>query len=276
MKNKAVSIALAGVAIALLAAYILLRGITEQASRVRTNIVWTFAPADIAAVAISGSAGFLRFENDSQQGWILTSPEGVPYERSIAQALPLMVVNIAAEKKVAGDPKSFPAYGLESPTEITATLIDGAEHTLLLGSLSASGDAGYFSPDGIGVYTMSAAQWAALALDSLNILDKNVLGLNRTMRPSDIAARISNIRVSGESRPDLAGALARVTAGAFLCEGEFAKYGLEDPSYVIEFEIGGVAKALYLGAVADDNEGFYARCSESDYVFTVSRRGFAI
>lgn len=274
MRNKKLSFSLAGTALALLITYVLLLIVFKPGAVSQQEPIWRLSVTDIMLIVINEHGEELRFENDKQLGWILSEPSGIPYDRSIAEALPLTLTNLTAEKEIATSAISLSQYGLDDPIEIQLFLKDGTMRKLFIGDISITGDSRYFSIDTGIVYTMDAAKGASLALNYLNIRDKNVLGLNRTLRPRDIAARITDIRVNGESSPEFADALARLTAEVFLGEGEFNKYGLETPRYTIEFMTENGAKTLYIGNSVANGEDFYARTSDNDYVFTISKRGF--
>jgi hypothetical protein len=93
------------------------------------------------------------------------------------------------------------------------------------------------------------------------------LNLNRSLRLADIAAKIDNIRVNGEPRPELSDALARLNADRFAGEIPF------EAERTVEFDYSGEARILYLGAPSPDGDYYYAKTPDSDVVFTVSRRG---
>jgi hypothetical protein len=131
---------------------------------------------------------------------------------------------------------------------------------------------------------MSASRAEALLLDSVNILDTNVLNLNRSARPSDIAAKITRVRIfEGESTlfdaapadderaAGLADAIARMTAYAFI-RGEADEFGLEPPRYKLEFDNENGTTALYIGDAAT-GDSVYAATAESRFACTVPTRG---
>jgi len=263
-----------GAALVLLVAYVILLLIVKPGTGTQNKPVWQLPAADVTLIVIHNHGDLLYFENDRQSGWILSAPDNIPYNRSIAEALPLTLMNLMAKEEITASADSLSVYGLDDPIEIQVSLNDGTIRKLLLGDISTTGDSRYFTLGNGIIYTMDATKGAALALDYLNVRDKNVLGLNHTLRPRDIAARITDIQVNGESRPDLADALARLTAGDFLGEGDFEKYGLEVPHYTIAFMTENKAKTLFLGDTAANGESFYARTSDNDFIFTVSTRGF--
>ena len=153
----------------------------------------------------------------------------------------------------------------------------------LLGGKSPGGDAYYFSVHG-RIYTMSASRAEALLLDKANVLDTNVLNLNRSTRPRDIAAKITRVRLlegetvlldaapsDDERAAALADALARMTAYGF-ARGEASAFGLDPPRYRLEFDDENGTTALYIGDAAPDGS-IYAATIKSRFAFTVSTRG---
>ncbi|MDR2606442.1 MAG: DUF4340 domain-containing protein [Oscillospiraceae bacterium] len=259
------ALTLAGIAAVLLVVYVILRGNAGFAASNRTAAVWDLSADLIERITIDNGSELLEFAHSADSGWTLTAPPGVPFSREIADALPLALVGLTAEKEIAANLNSSAEYGLDEPTVIQVFLWNRKEYRLLLGAETSSQTARYFSVDG-RVYTMSAQSADVLMLNSLNVRDRNVLGFNRTLRPSDIAARITDTRVNGESRSEFTDALSKVNAVEFLGSVDFAV------KYTIEFNYDGEPKVLYIGESAGDY--FYAKTPDNTVIFTVSRRGF--
>ncbi|MDR0706831.1 MAG: DUF4340 domain-containing protein [Treponema sp.] len=275
------ALTLAGIAAALLIAYVIARGNVWLASYRNNAALWDLSAGALVRITVINGGDELVFENSATDGWELTLPQGVPYDKAIAEALPLTLAALQAEKEIDAAPLSD--FALDEPVIIRAvarTSSAGAhvhsaqtappqfsetEYELLLGGKNSDGSSRYFSAGG-KIYTMDAAAAAALTLDSLNVRDKNVLHLNRSLRLADIAAKMSNIRVDGEARPELSDALARLNADTFIGETVF------ETERVIEFDYSGEARTLYLGTLSPDGVYYYAKTPDSDVVFTLLRR----
>jgi hypothetical protein len=276
------ALTLAGIAAALLIVYVIAQGNVWLASYRNNAALWDLSAADIVKITITNNAEELVFEKSETSGWELVSPQGIPCDKAIAEALPLTLASLKVEKEIAAAP--FPDFALDTPVIIHAVAqtsaaaghvhaaeaapvqFTGTAYELLLGGKNSDGSSRYFSVNG-KVYTMNADTAAALTLDSLNVRDKNVLKLNRSLRLADIAARISNIRVNGEKRPELSDTLSRLNADTFIGEIVFKT------ERTIEFEYSGEPRTLYLGALPPGGEYYYAKTPDSGVVFTVSRRG---
>ena len=280
---------LAGIAAALLITYVIAQGTVELASYRNNAALWDVSAAELVRITIINGGEELVFENSAINGWELILPEGIPYDKAMAEALPLTLAGLKAEKEI--EAASLSDFGLDEPVIIRAlerTSSAGAhvhtaetapeqftetEYELLLGGGNSDGSSRYAGIKGkrtkVRVYTVDAAAAAALALDSLVVRDKNVLNLNRSLRLADLAAKIEHIRVNGEQRPELSAALARLNADRFIGEIPF------ETERVIEFDYSGEARTLYLGALSPDGEYYYAKTPDSDVVFTVSRRGLS-
>ena len=278
---------LAGIAAALLITCVIARGNVWLASYRNNAALWDVSAADMARITIVNRGEELVFENSVINGWELVLPESIPYDKAIAEALPLTLAELKAEKAI--DAALFSDFGLDQPVTISVlarTSISGdhvhtaetapgqfteTEYELLLGDENSDGSSRYFSANGKRtkgrIYMMDAATADALALDSLAVRDKNVLNLNRSLRLADIAAKIDNIRVNGKQRPELSGALARLNADRFIGEIPF------EAERVVEFDYSGEARTLYLGAPSPDGEYYYAKTPDSGVVFTAPRRG---
>jgi hypothetical protein len=284
IRKASTAFTLAGIAAVLLVAYVIALGNVKLKSyeRALDAGIWDFSAEDITRISIVERGGADALIFDKRNGkWILMHPKSLDCEQSIADALPLTLVALRAEKIIARG--EFERFGLDDPVAVRIRTITSGNsghvhshgdttnapatetwHELLIGDENSDGSARYFSVNGL-VYTMDAATATALALDSLNVRDKNVLGFNRTLRPGDIAARISNIRMNGKDRPELADTLARLNAAEFIGAVDFAA------KHTIEFDYDGEARVLYIGESADDV--YYAKTPDSDIIFTVLRRG---
>jgi hypothetical protein len=288
IRKPETAVTLAGIAAALLIAFVILRGNLWLDSYRQNTALWDVSAADMARITIINGGEELVFENSRANGWELTLPQGIPYDRAVADALPLTLAALKADKEI--EAASFsdfapdgpviirvlarvPGTGAHRHTAETAETAETAspqftetEYELRLGGENSDGSSRYFSVNG-KIYTMDALTAGALALDSLAVRDKNVLRLNRSLRLADIAAKIENIRVNGENRPGLSDALARLNADRFIGEIPF------ETAHTVEFDYSGEPRVLYLGAQPPDGEYYYARTRDSDMVFTVSYRG---
>lgn len=304
MKTRRIAFTLAGTALLLLGIYIIAKWQVNLASHGAGNEVWELQAVDIKRITIRqpGENGdYLIFETTGQGSWVLSSPE-IPYDHALVEGLPLSLVNIAAEKKIAVNNSTLSEYGLDTPVDVRIFTEDGTEHKLLLGGETSSGTSRYFSLDDGAIYTMGFAKAQAIVLDSLNVRDKNVLKLNRTLRPRDIASKITHIRFfkgntlvqeaernnegswqhngnpltneNAETAAAISEAMACVIVNEFIGEGNLENYQLYTPQYTIEFENENGIQTLLLGSVTSEGNLLYARISGSNDVFTVSRQGF--
>lgn len=275
MTNRNFSLCVAAVAFVLLIFCIVLIATDRDSAQNGVHPVWQLPVSGISYITIDNHGDHLRIENEGRAGWTLTVPGDIPYDRSLVLALPLTLANLTAENEFfAGSEARTSEYGFDDPVEIRVYPKTGMMQKLLLGSVNPPGDIRYFSIGDGKTYTMDITKSNTLALNSLNIRDKNVLRLNRTLRPDDIAARITNITLNGNSSPELAGAIARVTAQEFLAVSGYDEFGLEPPRYTIVFTTENGVRTLYIGNITDDGECFYAATAEDTAIFTVSRRGF--
>jgi hypothetical protein len=292
LRKPETAFTLAGIAAALLVTCVIAQGNVWLASYRNNPGLWDVSAADMVRITIINRGEELVFENSPIKGWELVLPEGIPFDKATAESLPLTLAALKAEKEI--DAAPFSDFGLDQPVIIrvfartssagahvhTAEAAPGkfteTEYELLLGGENSDSSSRYFSVNGKGttgrIYMMDATTADALALDSLAARDKNVLNLNRSLRLADIAAKIDNVRVNGEPRPELSdaecsAALARLNADTFIGEIPF------EAERAVEFDYSGEARTLYLGAPSPDGEYYYAKTPDSGVVFTVSRRG---
>ena len=258
------AISLAGIATGLLLVYIILLGRVGLSSGRKNAAVWDLPANKIEKIVIANGDEELVFDLSENAGWGLRSPADIPFSREIANALPLTLSSLTAEKEISSNLNSLQEYGLDKPITIDVVLRNRKEYRLLLGGESSSGTSRYFSVNG-KIYTMSAIAADAIALDSINVRDRNILRFNRTLRPSYIAARIANIRVNGANYPELADALSLLNAASFIRDVNFPVV------YTIEFDYDGEPRVLYIGE--HTAEYYRAKTPENDAAFTISKRG---
>jgi len=283
--NKAwVAFSLSGLAFLLLIVYVIALGNIKLTPNRNTGKMRDSSAKNFACVVVAqkSKGSLLIFEKLDEQ-WKLTYPENIPYDQSVAEALPLTLVSLTAKKEISANTDSLAEYGLDDPVVVHAytRLPDNFElinthllpaktsalPILSLGAENSDKTSRYFSFNG-KIYTMDSAAADALMLNTLNIRDKNILAFNRTLKLNDIAAKITNIRVNGELNTELTDALAKLNADTFIGNIDFT------PDFTIEFEYDGQPRILYIGVATPSDNYFYAMTSDSDMVFTVQRRGF--
>jgi hypothetical protein len=283
---------LAGIALALLIAYVAAAAVKARplefagapaSAQTQLPAIWDLPVDKIARIIAEPLGGeALIFERSETLGWVLASPLGLRYDASIAEGIAPNAARLVPEKEIGSHTDGLAQYGLDAPAVIrlfldeTADGNESGEYDILLGAATSTGDAYYFtvSADNI-VYTMNAEKARSLLLDSLNVLDKNVLGFNRSLRPSAIAEKIINITVNGSAPADaqsLAVTLARLNALEFFDASDLTKYGLDTPRLTIAFENEYGSHTLYIGNAAGDGE-YCAMTEGFDAVFTVPARG---
>ncbi|MDR2088804.1 MAG: DUF4340 domain-containing protein [Clostridiales Family XIII bacterium] len=285
---------LAGVALALLIAYVAILASRMQsdgfagarsAAQSQLPAVWALPVDKIARIVVEPSGeNALVFERDEARGWILASPPGLRCDAEVAAGLAPNAARLVPEKEIGSLADGAERYGLDAPVTTIRIFLDGeageadgGEYVILLGGATSTGDARYFAVSGDDrVFAMRAEKASSLLLDRLNVLDRNVLGFNRSLRPAAIAENIANIRVNGGAAADgpaLARTLAGLNALAFFDASDLSRYGLDAPRLTIGFENEYGAHTICIGNAAGAGE-VYARVEGWDAVFTVPSRGF--
>ena len=274
MTNKKTAFTLSAAALLLLIIYIILLFASIAAAGKQSAGIWQITVSEIDAIIMNNKGERFRFDNLRQeQIWVLTSPDDIKYDQSIAQALPLVLVNLSAQSEIKTDDNLLLGYGLDDPIEIQLLMRGGSVNNLIVGDISASGELRYIWLNNESIYAVDAVKSSLLTLDYLSIRDRNVLGFNKTMRPGDIAAGITDIKVNNENKPELAYALACLTAESFEGIDQYDAYGLDAPRFTIQFQYKGEKKEFYIGDTLNDGELCYARTSDDSIVFTISTRG---
>jgi hypothetical protein len=215
---------------------------------------------------------------------------------------------IAANKEVARNKTDLSPYGLDKPVSISVKSRDGKVKILEIGNITSSKEDYYARVRGSDrIYTVPAQKAEAILLTKNRVKDKNVLALAEykkvAVRGDDIKSIILERhgekvfkadRDSGgnwnETFPEekaidaskmdsVLNAVARVTALEFVDEDpELSKYGLDKPSYGIEFEYTAdnkvLRKKLYIGDENKPDCEFFASVEGSKDVFILDETGF--
>ncbi|MDR2089868.1 MAG: DUF4340 domain-containing protein [Clostridiales Family XIII bacterium] len=285
---------LAGIALALLVAYVALLALRAQSSgvagarsaaRSQLPAVWELPLEKIARIVVEPlGEDSLVFERGEAFEWVLASPPGLRYDAEIAAGVAPNAALLVPEKEIGSLADGAERYGLDAPVTVIRIFLGeetdetaGGEYDILLGDATSTGDARYFAVSGDDrVFSMRAEKASSLMIDRLNALDRNALGFNRGLRPAAIAESIANISVNGVAAEDgraLARTLAGLNALAFFDASDLSRYGLDAPRLTIRFENEYGAHAIFIGNAASAEEA-YARVEGWDAVFTVPSRGF--
>jgi hypothetical protein len=277
---KRKTVALAAAALILIAAYataFILKNGSDAASAAPEAAIWDLPVDSIASIHIeSPEEDILVFERAGSLEWVLSSPADLRYDGAIAAALPLSVARLVPEKEIGEGESGGEPYGLDAPAATVHVFLGGGDKLdIFIGGATATGEGYYFRVNGSNaIYTMSAEKAHSLMLNRLNVLDRNVLGFNRSLRLPAIAENISGITVNGEiadNAEEMADALSQLNALDFYDAADLARYGLDTPRFAVTFENEYGQHALYIGNDINDEET-YARVDGLDAVFSLPSR----
>ena len=105
----------------------------------RKDRVWTVEPADVAEVRLKRSDDVVRLKREAD-GWRILEPVAARADRGAVDDALTTIVTAKADREIAAAPASLTEFGLDKPAaEVTATLKDGKQLGLLLGSKSPTG-----------------------------------------------------------------------------------------------------------------------------------------
>jgi hypothetical protein len=105
----------------------------------RKDRVWMVEPADVVEVRLKRADEVVRLKREGE-GWQMQEPVTARADRGAVNDALTTIVTAKADREIAAAPESLAEFGLDKPAaEITATLKDGKQLGLLLGSKSPTG-----------------------------------------------------------------------------------------------------------------------------------------
>lgn len=292
----AVLLALGGV---LVAAKLLIKNDTEDVDD--ENIITLYAYdskllTDLIIESDDGKFVFKKREGTEEYDaeWDMISGGEFPIHNQNVNIVSLNAVDLKAYKLVEENPESLDIYGLDNPYRVTFKLSDGTEKYIDVGSMTPTKQAYYIRiSDSNNVYAIYSYKGDLLVATKDEIRNKNVfdvysdevmkISLDRDGKkvfaaeyseevgwqitePIKIGANLVKLSTIFET-------FVRASAETYIEENaqDLAKYGLDNPKYVIEAATADVHVKLLLGKNTDGETLYYARYDNSNEVFTIDK-----
>ncbi len=232
----------------------------------------------------------LLFENDTN-GWELTSPEGLDYNKDKADALPLDIAYLIPDKLIEKKPSEMQKYGLDAPVTVTVHSYGSGSESILIGSKTVTGDGYYFYADN-NVYTMGKHKAESLMLNEKNVLNPYVLNIDKTLKLKEAEAKISDIAFFADNIPVTVGtrtedgtwssgngelcrkictALVNIRASEFLDYTSFSEINDIQKQFKIIFVYAQEEQTLLI--CTDKNNKIYGMTDNADRVFVLPDSG---
>ncbi len=294
-------------AVLLFGAYFLLRDhpADSPASERDTPVkLLDISAEDIGEITIQHNGIKFVLKKDGD-GWKLTEPSDIHYDKSLISGLPLSLHYISVKKFIGENADGLAKYGLDKPAILSVEAAGGKSDVLEVGNLTATKDSYYLKRKGSDrIYTVDTAAIRPFLLTKAGIRDKNVLSSKDYkklfVRKDEITSLtfersgeivFSAVRKEGGSwklvspakgwleggrlEPVL-DAVVRIVAVDFVDDSnaDLEKYGLDKPAYSLEFENADGKKKVLIGREKVAKKEFYALVDGSEDIFTLDETGY--
>lgn len=253
--------------------------------------IFKIEPADIAEVRLKRSDEVVRLKREGD-GWQMLEPVAARADRGAVDDALTTIVTAKTDREIAAAPASLAEFGLDKPAaEITATLKDGKQLGLFLGSKSPTGVWVYARDrDKPAVFVVSESVLRDATKPVADFRDKTLLAFNRAaVTGLEIVTRDDTLVLEGGDRAwaltrpaalpadadtiaDLLDKLATAKVKSFVAEAprSLEPYGLERPvrlSVHTGKDKERATKSLLLGRVDAKSKGVYAMRPGESSVF---------
>lgn len=257
-------------------------------------VIFDFGSDELVKITVDNEGERFVMEK-TETDWELKEPADLKANYGSLSSIGYNVTSLRANKIIEEDAQDLAQYSLDNPATITASLKDGSEKTLLIGGLVPTRDAYYAKTGDSGrVYTISQYTAETLKITKNAIRDKQLfsfeiedvtaLGMERngqlifTSRKSGEVDWEITEPIRGNANltaiDPMIAAVTELSVSEFVEEepADLEKYGLGDPSYVIDVQTSTAKQKLLLGK---EQQGavFYAKLADSNEVFTISGSG---
>jgi len=244
--------------------------------------VFKIEPADVTEVRLKRADEVVRLKREAD-GWQMLEPVVARADRGAVEDALTTIVTAKADREIAAAPASLTEFGLDKPAaEVTATLKDGKQLGLVLGSKSPTGVWVYARDrDKPAVFVVAESVLRDATKPVADLRDKAVLSFNRAaVTGLEIVTREDTLVVEGGERAwaltrpvalpadadtvsDLLEKLAAAKVKGFVAEAprSLEPYGLERPvrlSIHTGKDKERSTKSLLLGRVDAQKKGVYA------------------
>ena len=272
-----------------------LRGKQHDREKIGDLSPITALPEDMEQIEIAYPDGEKLVVEKRDDKWELVEPTGLRYSQDLVDAIPLNLYYLDANKTVEESPSDLKVYGLDAPVTVTVRSASDKIETIAIGAQTSAED-GYYFMTGNTVCTMTSGKAQSLLLNRLTILDPYVLIIDRSLKLTDAAAKITGIECicrdqtivsgtrndAGEWNSDqtelcekLAGALAQLRALEFVAQDNPAELGLDPAKLKITYQFKGDSETLLIGNEADSPNTLYAKLENWDQIFVIADAGFS-
>lgn len=250
-----------------------------------------FDKENVSELTVENTDGKFVFKKNGTE-WELTSGGNFEIDTTNVNAIVVNAADLKAYKLIEENASSLEKYGLENPYRITVKMSDGTETVLEIGGMTPTKEAYYIKKgDSKSVYVVYTYAGDLLIATISELRNKHVFDVYSTdvikFALDRNGKRVFSAEKSKESGwmilepikgqsnlvrlSTILDSFVRATAVEYIEENtpDLAKYGLDNPKYVIEAATDKQKIKLFLGKESEAEYAYYARIDGSNEVFSV-------
>ncbi|WP_010244936.1 DUF4340 domain-containing protein [Acetivibrio cellulolyticus] len=228
--------------------------------------------------------------------WEMTSGGNFKIDATNVNAIVTNAADLSAYKLVEEKASSLEKYGLANPYRVTIKMSDGTENVLEIGNMTATKE-GYYVKKGNSVYVVYASTGDLLVASEKELRNKYIFDVYSTDITKFVldrgGKRVFSVDKSGEKgwtmlEPikgninlvrlnTICESIVRASVTDYVEENaqDLSKYGLDNPTYVIEAATEKQKLKLILGKESETEYAYYAKLDGSNEVFTLDSSLFS-
>ena len=257
----------------------------------KTITVSKYDSEQVSGFTIESTEGKFVFKKNGTE-WEMTSGGSFPIDNTNVNAVIVNTSDLTAYKLIEEDASSMEKYGLENPYRVAVKMSDGTEHVLEVGSLTPTKQAYYVKTgDSNNVYAVysSTGDLIVATKDELrnkhlfDVYSNNIIKFALDRNGKKVFSAEKSEQNGWQLLEPIKGnsdlirlttifeSFVRAVATTYVEENaqDLAKYGLDNPSYVVEAATTDNSIKLLVGKENEKDYTFYAKLDGSNEVFTV-------
>ncbi|HOM02302.1 MAG TPA: DUF4340 domain-containing protein [Acetivibrio sp.] len=232
-------------------------------------------------------------DTEDDDNWELVSGGDFTINQVRVRSIVANICDLYATKEVEDNPKNLAQYGLDNPVTVTVKLSDGTTAQIEVGDATPTASGFYVREASKNkVYTISYYAGDMLKADENGLRNKFILDVT-SQEVTELAVTKNGKRTFKTVKSDEKGwymvepieasinmvrltsaldALVRAEVVDYVEKNvkDLAKYGLDNPSYIVEAAAGSQRVTLLIGDVKENNAESYGMFEGTDEVFTIN------
>ncbi len=250
-----------------------------------------FDSEKVAELTVENTDGKFVFKKDGTE-WDMISGGNFEIDATNVNAIIANAADLKAYKLIEENAASLEKYGLDNPYKVTVKMSDGTDMVLEIGDLTPTKEAYYIKKgDSKSVYVVYAFTGDLLVATKAELREKYIFDVNSADLINFVLDRNGKRVFSADKSQDSGWVLNEPIKGkanlvrvstifesfirAAITEyiednaQDLAKYGLDNPAYVIEAATEKQKIKLFLGKETETKYAYYGRIDGSNEVFSI-------